>query len=112
MAKESPVQINNCRVAELVDLIRKHGASSSTLHKYCHDKFQVSQATSYKLIKRARETIRDEFENIDRIEFTSLQVQRLELIYERAMITECYPSAVGALKELNSMLGIGYTAKR
>jgi Na+/H+ antiporter NhaB len=48
---------------------------------------------------------------MDRKTLMAAQVHRFELIFKRAMASECYPSAVGALNALNNMLGIGFSTK-
>lgn len=111
MAQKPIVDINKCRVAELADMIRKEGSTTGELIRYCQQEYGIAVRNSYALIARARAAIAEDFDNVERHQLMATQVHRYEMIFRKAVESECWPSAVGALNAINSMLGIGFNTK-
>ncbi len=94
------------RVEELADLLVK-GLSQRQLINHVRDDWGLSgdQATRY--IREARDLVKSDLDDVDRADLLAAKIQMLEQIASDAVAAGRENNAIGAIRLLNELVGLG-----
>ena len=94
------------RVEELADLLVK-GLSQRQLINHVRDDWGLSgdQATRY--IREARDLVKSDLDDVERADLLAAKIQMLEQIASDAVAAGRENNAIGAIRLLNELVGLG-----
>ena len=108
MAKRSTNAVVADRVRTLKQMILT-GSSNSTCVAFAADQWGLSTRQTYRLLQRAWESIHDDVDQVgvDRREMTAWAIHQLQRAVGDALDRHNAGAAVGAVREMNLLLGLG-----
>lgn len=108
MAKRSTNAVVADRVRTLKQMILT-GSSNSVCVAFASDQWGVSTRTAYRLLKSAWGSIHDDVDQVgvDRREMTAWAIHQLQRAVGDALDRHNAGAAVGAVREMNLLLGLG-----
>ena len=99
------------RLDELADLIVK-GYSQRELMRIGQETWGLSVQHSQKYIREARDVVRNDLVDIDRVDMLASKVQMLEQIARDSVASGRENNAIGAIRLLAELTGFGVEQKR
>ena len=106
MGKKCTKAEKKARVEELADLIVK-GYSQRELKRHVQQRWGLSEDSANLYIREARDVVKDDLVDIDRVDMLASKVQMLEQIASDAVAAGRENNAIGAIRLLNEMIGFG-----
>ena len=94
------------RVEELADLIVK-GYSQRELKRHVQQQWGLSEDSANLYIREARDVVRADLGELDRVDMLAAKVQMLEQIATDAVAAGRDSNAIGAIRLLNELVGFG-----
>ena len=96
----------NRRVEEIADLIVK-GLSQRQLIHHIRNTWGLGDDSATNYIREARDVVKADLGNIDRVDMLAAKVQMLEQIATDAVAAGRESNAIGAIRLLNELIGFG-----
>ena len=94
------------RVEELANLIVK-GLSQRQLMLHVTNSWGLSSEQASRYVREARDVVKAELSDIDRVDMLASKVQMLEQIATDAVAAGRESNAIGAIRLLNELVGFG-----
>ena len=94
------------RVEELANLIVK-GLSQRQLMLHVTDVWGLSSEQASRYVREARDVVKADLSDIDRVDMLASKVQMLEQIATDAVAAGRESNAIGAIRLLNELVGFG-----
>ena len=106
MGKKCTKYEKKARVEELADLIVK-GYSQRELKRHVQHRWGLSEDSANLYIREARDVVRADLGELDRVDMLAAKVQMLEQIATDAVAAGRDSNAIGAIRLLNELVGFG-----
>ena len=110
MGKKCTKAEKTARVEELADLIVK-GLSQRQLMHHVTNSWGLSSEQASRYVLEARDVVKADLSDIDRVDMLASKVQMLEQIATDAVAAGRESNAIGAIRLLNELVGFGKTSK-
>ena len=99
------------RVEELADMVVK-GFSQREMMRHVQESWGLSVQHSQKYIREARDVVKADLVDIDRVDMLASKVQMLEQIARDSIASGRENNAIGAIRLLAELTGFGVEQKR
>ncbi len=106
MSRKSTKVEKKARVEELADLIVK-GYSQRELKRHVQQQWGLSEDSANLYIREARDVVRADLGELDRVDMLAAKVQMLEQIATDAVAAGRESNAIDAIRLLNELVGFG-----
>ena len=111
MGKKCTKVEKKARVEELADMIVK-GYSQRELKRHVQQRWGLSEDSANLYIREARDVVKDDLVDIDRVDMLASKVQMLEQIARDSVASGRENNAIGAIRLLAELTGFGIEQKR
>ena len=106
MGKKCTKAEKSARVEELANLIVK-GLSQRQLMHHVTDSWGLSAEQASRYVREARDVVKADLNDIDRVDMLASKVQMLEQMATDAAAAGRESNAIGAIRLLNELVGFG-----
>ncbi len=110
MGKKCTRAEKTARIEALADLIVK-GLSQRQLMRHVTESWGLSSVQASRYVREARDVVKADLGDIDRVDMLASKVQMLEQIATDAVAAGRESNAIGAIRLLNELVGFGQVQK-
>ena len=111
MGKKCTKVEKKARVEELADMIVK-GYSQREMIRHVQESWGLTPDSSSRYIREARDVVKEDLVDIDRVDMLASKVQMLEQIARDSVASGRENNAIGAIRLLAELTGFGVDQKR
>ena len=111
MGKKCTKVEKKARIEELADMIVK-GYSQRELNRHVVHLWGLSQNSALLYIREARDVVKEDLVDIDRTDMLASKVQMLEQIARDSIASGRENNAIGAIRLLSELVGLGVNVKK
>ena len=100
------------RSEELADIIVKGGYSQHELRMHVRHQWGLSDNSALNYIRKARTLVKADLKDLDRQDMLAAKIQQLEAIARDSIASGRENNAIGAIRLLSELVGLGVNLKK